>query len=98
MHQLAAAHSLSMRMMVAAGEELAAYKNSGHEYSHRSIEACRMANTATRLMDAYQRGMLTVERMRKGGRQIMTVQHVNVAAGGQAVVAGTVGGRHRGDG
>jgi len=97
-YQLAAAHSLAMRMMAGAGEDLAAYKSSGHQYQHRSIEACRTANTAARLLDAYQRGLLTLERMRNGGRQTVTVQHVNVAAGGQAVVAGAVGGRHRGDG
>ena len=57
-----------------------------------------MANTAARLMDAYQRGLLTLDRLRNGGRQMVTVQHVNVSAGGQAVVAGTVGGRNPGDG
>ena len=97
-HQLAAAHSLALRMLAGAGEDLAAYKNTGHEYPHRSIEASRTANTAARLMETYQRGLLTLERMRNGGRQVVTVRHLNVAAGGQAVVAGTVGGRHRGDG
>src|SRR6266567_3720849 len=95
-HQLAAAHSLAMRMVAASGEQLTAYKKSGHQYPHRSIEAARMANTAARLMDAYQRGLLTLERIRNGGRQVVTVQHVAVSAGGQAVVAGTVGGRNRG--
>ncbi len=97
-HELAAAHALAMRMVAAAGEELAAYKNSRGQFPHRSIEAARMANTAARLMDAYQRGLLHLERMRTGGQQIVTVQHVNVSAGGQAVVAGTVGGRRRGAG
>ena len=96
-HQLAAAHALGMRMAVAAGENLAAYKNNGCRYPHLSIEAGRMANTAARLMDAYQRGLLTLERMRNGGRQVVTVQHVNIS-GGQAVVAGSVGGRKPGDG
>jgi hypothetical protein len=90
-HELAAAHSLGMRMIAGAGEELAAYANSGHKFPHRSIEAARMANTAARLMDVYQRGMLALDRIRNGGRQVVTVQHVNVAAGGQAVVAGNVG-------
>ena len=97
-HQLAAAHSLAMRMVAASCEELTAYKKSGHQYPHRSIEAARMANSAARLMEAYQRGLLTLERMRNGGRQVVTVQHVNVSAGGQAVVAGAVDHRHRGDG
>jgi hypothetical protein len=98
MHQLAAAHSLAMRMAAGAGEQMAAYKNSGHQYPHRSIEACRSANAMARLMDVYQRGLLTLDRLRNGGRQMVTVQHVNVAAGGQAVVAGAVGTRDRGDG
>jgi hypothetical protein len=89
---------LATGAVAAAGEQMAAYKNSGHQYPHRSIEACRMANTAARLMDAYQRGLLTLDRLRNGGRQMVTVQHVNVAAGGQAVVAGAVGTRHPGDG
>lgn len=97
-HQLAAAHSLGMRMLAGAGEELAAYANSGHQYPHRSVEAARMANTAARLMDAYQRGLMALDRMRNGGRQVVTVQHVNVASGGQAVVAGNVENRDRGEG
>jgi hypothetical protein len=96
-HQLAAAHSLGMRMMATAGENLAAYKNNGCRYPHLNVEACRTANTAARLMDAYQRGLLTLERIRNGGRQVVTVQHVNIS-GGQAVVAGSVGGRKPGDG
>ena len=95
-HQLAGAHSLGMRMIADAGENLTAYKNGGYQQQHRSIEACRMANTAARLMDVFQRGLLTLDRMRNGGRQVVTVQHVTVAAGGQAVVAGAVGGRHPG--
>ena len=47
---------------------------------HRSIEAARMANTAARLMDAYQRGLLTLDRMRNGGRQVVTVQHQTSAS------------------
>lgn len=89
-HQLAAAHTLGMRMVADAGENLAAYKNGRYQQQHRSIEACRMANTAARLMDVFQRGMLTLDRLRNGGRQVVTVQHVNVEAGGQAVVAGAV--------
>lgn len=89
-HQLAAAHSLAMRMFAEAGEELAAYKKTGYQYPHRSIEAARKANTGARLMDAFQRGMLALQRTRNGGQQTATVQHVNVSAGGQAVVAGTV--------
>jgi len=48
-----------------------------------------MANVAARLMEAYQRAALTLLRMRTGGRQVVTVQHVNIS-GGQAIVAGAV--------
>ncbi len=98
-HQMAAAHALAMKMVSAAREELAGYAASGHRYPHRSHEAARMANTAARLMDAYQRGLLTLDRIRNGGRQTVVVQYVAVAEGGQAVVAGAVGrGRQRGGG
>ena len=36
-----------------------------------------MANVAARLMETYQRAALTLLRMRNGGRQVVTVQHVN---------------------
>ena len=39
-----------------------------------------MANVAARLMETYQRAALTLLRMRNGGRQVVTVQHVNPAA------------------
>lgn len=96
-HQMAAAHALAMKMIGAAREDLTAYATTGHRYPHRSQEAARMATTAARLMDAYQRGLLTLDRLRSGGRQTVVVQHVAVAEGGQAVVAGSVGrGRRRG--
>ncbi len=89
-HQMAAAHRMAMDMIGDAREEMRDYQNSGHAYPHRSIEAARMANTAARLMETYQRALLTLDRLRNGGRQVMTVQHVSVGNGGQAVVAGTV--------
>ena len=42
------------------------------------------------MMDSYQHAMLTLERMRNGGKQTVVLQHVTVADGGQAVVAGQV--------
>ena len=79
-----------MKMVEASAHELEAYRRDLIPY--RSVEAGRMANTAARLMDTFQHGLLALERMRNGGRQVVTVQHVNVSDGGQAVVAGTVGG------
>jgi hypothetical protein len=54
-----------------------------------------MAATAARLMETSQRGALTLDRLRHGGQQTMTIQHVNVTEGGQAVVAGTVQNQRR---
>jgi hypothetical protein len=55
-----------------------------------SIEAARLAGTAARLMATFQQGAEALGRYRSGGRQQIVVQRVNVAEGGQAVVAGTV--------
>ncbi len=55
-----------------------------------SIEAARLLNASSRTMDTYQHALLTLERMRNGGKQTVVVQHVTVADGGQAVVAGQV--------
>jgi len=54
-----------------------------------------MAGAAARMMETFQRGLLTLDRLRNGGKQVVTVQHVTVGDGGQAIVAGKVspGGR-----
>ncbi len=49
-----------------------------------------MPTTSACMMDAFGRAALTLERLRNGGKQTVVVQHVAVADGGQAVVAGTV--------
>jgi hypothetical protein len=51
-------------------------------------------NAAARAMSAFNEGMLTLAKVRTGGRQNVVVQHVDVR-GGQAVVAGQVAGRGR---
>ena len=60
-----------------------------------NVQAARLAGAVSRMMTTFQQGALTMQRLRTGGRQIVTVQHVNVGAGGQAVIAGSVtpGGR-----
>ena len=40
------------------------------------------------MMDAFQKGTLALHKLRNGGTQTVTVQHVNVNSGGQAVVTG----------
>ena len=68
------------------------------ELQAASVEAARLANAAVRAFGAYDDGWLALDRVRRGGKQMVTVVHQNVAVGpgGQAVVAGTVGGRGRG--
>jgi hypothetical protein len=46
----------------------------------------------------FQQGLVTVQRLRSGGQQVVTVQHVQVNEGGRAIVAGKMkagGGRQR---
>ena len=84
-HQMAAAHRMSMKFLRRAEQELRR-----QNYPDGVLEANRCTNAAARMMRTYQEGLLTFGRMRTGGRQVVTVQHVQVSEGGQAVVAGTV--------
>jgi hypothetical protein len=56
------------------------------------VEQARMANAAARMMQVCQEALLTIQRMRVGGRQTVLVQHVQVSDGGKAVVAANVNG------
>lgn len=49
-------------------------------------------------MTSFQDGAVTLHRLRHGGQQIVTVQHVQVSHGGQAVVAANLNGADRGYG
>ncbi len=99
-HQLAASHRLAMLFAEQSGDMLHRYEfQSGNHVL--SVEASRLANAAARLMAAFQDGFTALDRIRRGGRQTVKVihQHVAVAPGGQAVVAGgavQTGGRKRG--
>jgi hypothetical protein len=90
-HQMAAAHTVGMAMLAKAHSftvTAATWAPEGRQQM-QSVEAARMA-AAARLLDASQRAALTLKRLRNGGRQVVTVQHVAVGAGRKAVVAGTV--------
>jgi hypothetical protein len=95
-HHMASAHTLSMKMIGRATKLMQESENfdtlSGQ--GKRYEQCARLAALGARLMDTYQRGMLTLSRCRGGGQQTVTVvhQHVNVATGGQAAVAGAVQG------
>lgn len=90
MHEAAAAHVVAMEFQAEARDVLRAYKRTGYNHANLSTEATRLLNASARMMDTYQRALLTLERMRNGGKQTVVVQHVTVAGGGQAVVAGQV--------
>lgn len=77
-HQMATAHRMSLDLMAEAGN------------TRDLVEKCRLINAAAKLMDTYQKGMLTVNRLHTGGQQIVTVQHVQVTDGGRAIVNGAV--------
>ena len=87
-HQMAGLHSTAMKMLSSAENEMAKIGN--YQGNQAQVETARLANTAARLMRAYQESMLTLHKIRTGGRQTMVVQHVHVTDGGQAVVAGSV--------
>ncbi len=56
----------------------------------------RLTNAAARLMQAYQEALLTLQKIRTGGKQVVVVQRVEVSGGGQAVIAGSMNGGNRG--
>ncbi|MBZ5641151.1 MAG: hypothetical protein LAO19_00160 [Acidobacteriia bacterium] len=81
-HQMAAAHRAAMKL-VARGLD-------GLDGSLLPVEMARLTNAAARMMQVYQEALLTLQRIRTGGKQIVVVQHVQVSDGGQAVIAGNM--------
>ena len=62
-------------------------------YAERAcVQATRLAGAIARMNGSYQSGVLTLQKLRTGGRQTVVVQHVNVNDGGQALVAGEMAG------
>jgi hypothetical protein len=89
-HQMSAAHAMAMEAQAEARELLRTYKRTGYMHQSLSIEAGRLLNASARMMESYQHGMLTIQKVRSGGQQTVVVQHVNVGDGGRAMVAGQV--------
>jgi len=90
-HQLAAAHKLAMTF---AGKAQRLIEEEGIGWTPKlalyATEASRVANASAKMMDAFQKGTLALHKLRTGGKQVVTVQHVNVSNGGQAVVTGGI--------
>ena len=89
-HQLAAAHQAAMGLFAVADGELHKHRHAAHLNPTALTEATRCATAGARVLAAFAQGALALDRLRHGGRQVVTVQHVTVAEGGQAVVAGNV--------
>lgn len=79
-HQLALAHQSAFKLMETAMQQ------------RSTVEMARLVNASARMMSTYQQGLLALNRIHTCGRQVVTVQHVNIS-GGQAVVTGRM---HRG--
>ena len=92
-HQLATAHAATMKLSAQLNRQIERMEvvDRGARQA-ANIEATRLAGAVSRMMTTFQQGAVTMQRMRTGGQQVVTVQHVNVGAGGQAVVAGSVSG------
>ena len=75
-HQLSAAHKYAMECL----------KNS--ETYKDPVVKVKFVNLSVRLMEAFSRGALTLQRLQNGNTQNVTVQHVNVE--GQAVITGSL--------
>jgi hypothetical protein len=61
-------------------------------YDAMTNQIVRLANAVTRATAEFQGAGLTLQKLRTGGRQLLTVQHVTVKDGGQAVVTGPITG------
>jgi hypothetical protein len=92
-HQIAAAHCSALKMVAQMNKQIEVMNVLKDERRQAAnVEATRLAGAVSRLMQTCQQGALTLQRLKTGGRQVVTVQHVNVGHGGQAIVAGQVAG------
>jgi hypothetical protein len=89
-HQLAAAHAGAMRLMGQVTNMMMMQQTAIRTDDGANLRVTRLAGAASRLMAAYQQGLVTLDRLRTGNKQTIIVQHVHVNDGGQAVVAGKV--------
>ena len=90
MHQAAVCHSISMDLLRRAKERsYSHYKYLDSEKKDTDLQA-KLINAACRLMDTYDRKMRTFQKLRNGGRQVVTVQYVQVAGKAQAIVTGSM--------
>jgi len=89
-HQMAACHKMAFNLMQEAEQLDFKYRL---DTNTASVIQARKLNSANRLMQTFQQSLLTLQKVRSGGKQHITVQHVQVNSGGQAIVAGGDAGR-----
>ena len=88
-HQLAAGHRSAMKLVAEMNRQAGYLANvHGSEQDRMNMQVTRLAGATARMMTAFQHGLVTLQRLRTGGQQVVTVQHVEVRDGGQAIVAG----------
>ena len=80
-HQMAAVHKAAMDTL------------SKLSMQEDAIKTTKLANSAARLIEVYQKGATTLHKMRKGGKQTVTIQHVNISDNAQAIVGGNINSR-----
>jgi hypothetical protein len=73
-HQMAVLHDNAMRNASKAALE------------QDPVHSVRMMNLSIRAMETYQKGLLTLKRLRGSGEQRITIEHVNISQGGQTVI------------
>lgn len=73
-HQMALLHQLALTY----AHKAALHPDTGTQ--------TKCINVSIRAIETFQRGLLTIKRLRSDGSQKITVQRVNVEAGGQAIV------------
>jgi hypothetical protein len=96
--QAAAAHKLAMRLMTKAEHQLSQVDTwNPKAWAAHSVEAARLAHAAGKVMGAFNDAIMTIQRRRSGGKQVVKVIHQQVAVGpgGRAIVAGAVKGERK---
>ena len=77
-HQAVTCHKTALQLF-AQSEKYQATGKKPEKWERLNIEAqTRYINTACRLMDTFQRTMTTIQKLRTGGQQVVTVQHVQI--------------------
>lgn len=76
-HQAGLAHAAAFKLMDRAMEQ------------GDPVEMARLVNAAGRMMAAFQQALIVLHRLKHGGTQVISVQHINLKAE-QAVVTGSL--------